>query len=201
MNKTLITVIVIVVVLLILLLLLSSFKSSTNKKPGALIGKDVFSGIDGVPVYKDGSLKDIYETAKKDQWIGTVENDSDPQWLMVSGGYYVARKLVKVKPKSKAATSSSIHNNSIFPLKKGSTGKEVKMLQTYLRSLDSTALPTKGIDGVFGTETEDWSVKLLGKSDIDEGYFNSVVKPGYTLVSGIIAQVNTGLSSFGFRRS
>lgn len=58
-----------------------------------------------------------------------------------------------------------------FPLKKGSVGKNVTILQEYLNS-KGAALST---DGVFGNLTQAALLKYTGLSEIDANYFNTYI--------------------------
>jgi hypothetical protein len=57
--------------------------------------------------------------------------------------------------------------NDNFPLKKGSFGEKVKELQRALLKYDAKALPKYGVDGDFGTETENALFKIKGVKTIN----------------------------------
>jgi hypothetical protein len=62
-------------------------------------------------------------------------------------------------------TPSSRNDN--FPLKKGSYGARVKELQLVLLRYDINSLPKYGVDGGFGTETENALFKITEKRSVD----------------------------------
>ena len=57
--------------------------------------------------------------------------------------------------------------NDNFPLKKGSRGERVKELQRILLKYNPNALPNYGVDGDFGSETENALFQKTGKKTID----------------------------------
>jgi hypothetical protein len=60
-----------------------------------------------------------------------------------------------------------VTRNDNFPLKKGSYGARVKELQLVLLKYDANALSQYGVDGDFGTETENALFKVSGKKTVD----------------------------------
>ena len=63
----------------------------------------------------------------------------------------------------------------VFPLKKGSTGDEVKKLQSYLNNQLKQLTPLV-VDGVFGTLTQDRTFLILGKQEVSELFYNTNIK-------------------------
>jgi len=63
-------------------------------------------------------------------------------------------------------------NPAFFPLKKGSEGDLVVILQKWLLQNGGT-LPNYGADGDFGTETETALVSVLGVDQISYEYFKN----------------------------
>jgi hypothetical protein len=73
----------------------------------------------------------------------------------------------KFKSPNKNTTSENNNKpkpskNDNFPLKKGSFGEKVKELQRALLKYDSNALPNYGVDGDFGSETENALFRIKG---------------------------------------
>jgi len=68
--------------------------------------------------------------------------------------------------KTSSGLSTSTKSDS-FPLKKGSKGDNVKMIQQLLLKIDRSILPKFGADGDFGSETESAVQKTLNKKTID----------------------------------
>jgi len=66
---------------------------------------------------------------------------------------------------------------SVFPLQKGSVGKEVRQLQTWLYKQNGGSitklLGPEGIDGKFGPNTESALNKTLGVISVDEVTFKA----------------------------
>jgi len=74
-------------------------------------------------------------------------------------------------------TASTTQNKNEFPLKKGSKGEKVKLLQNYLLSkLGAASLGKGGADGDFGTKTEEALKKAGLPTSIDESTFNVLTK-------------------------
>jgi len=59
----------------------------------------------------------------------------------------------------------------IFPLKKGSQGKEVEQMQLWLAKNRSATFPKFGMDGKFGAETLSQVEKYLGVKEVPEKMF------------------------------
>ncbi|MFA5300136.1 MAG: hypothetical protein WC389_18265 [Lutibacter sp.] len=62
-----------------------------------------------------------------------------------------------------------------FPLKKGSTGTEVKKVQTWLNK-QLTQLTPLAVDGVWGDLTDERAFLILGKREINEVFYNLNIK-------------------------
>lgn len=102
--------------------------------------------------------------------------------------------IVALYFKGKKPAADKTNGNTVaskFPLKVGSTGNEVRMYQTYLRSLDTKALPSFGIDSIFGAETLSWSQQLTGKTEVNEVFFKQVVVPAYGVVAALVNSVSS----------
>jgi hypothetical protein len=106
--------------------------------------KNIIAAVVGV-----AGLYFIYQYFKK----GTVSNTFTPSQ---SGGNVPSGST----PTASKATDS-------FPLKKGSKGDNVRMLQQLLLKIDKTLLPKFGADGDFGSETEAAVQKVLNKKTVD----------------------------------
>lgn len=86
--------------------------------------------------------------------------------LLLIGLFLVYRNWDKwfgTVPVSPGGTSQSPAG---FPLSYGSRGEEVRKFQMYLLSRDPGCLPQFGADGIWGSETELCSQRLLGKNVI-----------------------------------
>ncbi len=67
---------------------------------------------------------------------------------------------------------------SVFPLKKGSQGEEVRKLQHYLNSCLAYYLVLTPLDedGIFGAKTEGMCVTITGSREISQEFYNQYVK-------------------------
>lgn len=82
----------------------------------------------------------------------------------------VASAVTKATAAIKAVTTPA--STSVFPLKKGSKGPEVAMLQRYiLKEYSKDALPTYGADGQWGSEMEVAAMTYLKKNSVSSGWF------------------------------
>lgn len=106
--------------------------------------KNIIAGILGL-----AGVYFIYQYFKK----GTASNTFTPA---ESGG-----------SSSTSVTTSSKKPTDSFPLKKGSKGDNVRMVQQLLLKIDKTLLPKFGADGDFGSETESAVQKVLNKKTVD----------------------------------
>ena len=78
--------------------------------------------------------------------------------------------LRKKEVKTDAATVDS--GSGVFPLKKGSRGKEVEQVQIYLLREYGAQYPKSGIDGIWGNETDVNVTKFLKKDNVSEASYN-----------------------------
>lgn len=103
---------------------------------------------------------------------------------LIAADYYWWNKIF-FKPKednedktksSNANSSSNATNNqsTIFPLKKGSIGIEVKYLQAAINTFQGQNL---SIDGIFGNATEKALLKIYNIKTVPEKEYNIWVKP------------------------
>jgi peptidoglycan hydrolase-like protein with peptidoglycan-binding domain len=91
---------------------------------------------------------------------------------------------IKPKTNAKPVSASAVYNNTTsaidrntFPLRKGSKGTNVKLLQQALiAKYGKTILPKYGADGDFGTETLNALKKIGLPATIDESTFNVLVQ-------------------------
>lgn len=67
---------------------------------------------------------------------------------------------------------------SVFPLKKGSQGEEVRKLQHYLNGCLQYYLVLTPLDedGIFGAKTEGICVTVTGSREITEEFYNKHIK-------------------------
>lgn len=88
-----------------------------------------------------------------------------------------SRPKVKVASASSSAAASA--SDSDFPLKKGSKGEKVKLLQKALiAKYGKSILPKYGADGGFGSETAAALKKAGLPASIDESTYNVLVQAG-----------------------
>lgn len=83
--------------------------------------------------------------------------------------------VIYYKNKNKDVTNES-ELSSQFPLRKGSSGEEVRKIQEYILTKNPGLLPKYGADGQWGSETESAVVQLFGKSEITEVEYKSIIK-------------------------
>jgi len=96
-------------------------------------------------------------------------------------------------------TSTTPSNTNVFPLRKGSAGALVKLVQQAITKIN---LPKFGADGKFGAETEAAIMKILGKKTIDStedinkiAMLNGlVISNGQVVPKNIAAPTSTGLT-------
>lgn len=72
---------------------------------------------------------------------------------------------------SKEQLLAELQNDNSFPLKMGSRGKRVEQLQRWLIADKGATLPSYGVDGIWGTETEAVVREKLGKDNVSKDYF------------------------------
>ena len=98
---------------------------------------------------------------------------------------YAASPLVKSTPKAKTSSTKTNYSSTTtnassigdFPLKKGSKGGNVKLLQeALLAKYGKSILPKYGADGDFGTETLSALKKLGLPSSIDQSTLNVITQ-------------------------
>lgn len=99
--------------------------------------------------------------------------------LALVGAYFVYQYFTKGKKPSflpsatpsesgsQVGTKTTAPAKDSFPLKKGSKGNNVTMLQQLILKIDKSLLPKFGADGDFGSETEAAVQKLLNKKTVD----------------------------------
>jgi len=96
--------------------------------------------------------------------------------LALMGVYFIYQYYSKGRTTNPIATKdnkttgsggTSTTQTDSFPLKKGSKGDNVTMLQQLLLRIDKSILPKFGADGDFGSETESAVQKILNKKTID----------------------------------
>lgn len=63
-----------------------------------------------------------------------------------------------------------------FPLKRGSSGEEVRKIQEYILTKNPGLLPNYGADGQWGSETESAIISLFGKNEITEVDYKNIIK-------------------------
>lgn len=108
--------------------------------------------------------------------------------VLVGGAIiYTGTNLLKKKEKYEEADETVVHANLLpsrsvvkrndkFPLKKGSLGNRVRLLQQAVQSvLGKAAFPDSEIDGDFGPRTESAVVKAGFPVVIDQDAFNAIV--------------------------
>lgn len=96
-------------------------------------------------------------------------------------------------------TNTTPSSTNVFPLRKGSKGALVKLIQQAITKIN---LPKFGADGQFGEETEAAIMKILGKKTIDStedinkiAMLNGlVISNGQVVPKNIAAPTSTGLT-------
>lgn len=92
------------------------------------------------------------------------------------GSIYTPPKA-SIPPKTTYPTSKPATDKNAFPLKKGSKGKNVQLLQEYLiAKYGKSVLPKYGADGEFGTETANALKKAGLPATINESTFNVLMQ-------------------------
>ncbi len=76
--------------------------------------------------------------------------------------------FVLIKKSPDETTMVGAVTPATFPLKKGSRGKEVEQLQSYLLKTYGAQFPISGIDGIWGDETEANVQKWLKKDNVSK---------------------------------
>ena len=87
-------------------------------------------------------------------------------------------------------------NNTVFPLKKGSTGSKVKEVQNYLNKNIRPPFNLLVVDGIFGQATEDALNREIGVKTVSEQIYK-----GFTYDNGVFPKtdslvINPGSSIF-----
>lgn len=109
-------------------------------------------------------------------------------------------KASKPTAKPKAKRSAQFTRNDEFPLKKGSKGENVRLLQqAIINQFGAAALPRFGADGAFGTELVNALKKAGLPVTISESTFNVLTKtPGNDTAPAIGKQLVDAASSADF---
>lgn len=81
----------------------------------------------------------------------------------------------------KKQTTSDMEQSSIFPLKIGSRGEEVKVLQRHLnnkmanmKTVDGSDLVPLDVDGIFGEKTQLACVLVFGTETVSAKQFSAI---------------------------
>ena len=70
--------------------------STTNNTVINPLGKTLIAAFDGAKVYKSSNME-LYKTAKKDEWLGTVSKVTDDWYYINSDFYKVPKNAGKLK--------------------------------------------------------------------------------------------------------
>ncbi len=116
-----------------------------------------------------------------DQIWNYIKAISPRTWIFIAIGLVILVLIIlwiKNSSKDKVTTTTAINTNplvtnstiSVFPLKFGSEGNEVKVVQTYVNSKGEKLV----VDGIWGPLTEASVIKILGKNIIDLTTYNTL---------------------------
>jgi len=109
--------------------------------------------------------------------------------MSVVGIYYLVKYILKKRAEKAAATVPPASKPgtvppsvkpatqvSVFPLKNGSRGNEVRALQTYLNGKMPAPMAKLTVDGIFGAKTEAAVKSVFNTSSVTEALYKSVIK-------------------------
>jgi hypothetical protein len=158
-------------------------KSATKQKKKKIIITTLAVGATGILGYFGWQYFKKKKQAKSNDIDSLIKNIDKP---------IVLSSDTAIKPKAK--TSASIYKPAItkssddFPLKKGSKGENVRMLQeSLLAKYGKQILPKYGADGDFGSETVNALTKLGLPTTVTESTLN-VITQGTTSNPGAIGK-------------
>ena len=112
-----------------------------------------------------------YFYKKKKEEKGEDVSDPFSALLNPASTQEAEQSNVTVIEKTEADLIEEVNNDSSFPLKMGKQGKRVEQAQSYVVTKKGGKLPTHGIDGLWGTETESAMVNNLNRDNISKAYF------------------------------
>jgi peptidoglycan hydrolase-like protein with peptidoglycan-binding domain len=150
----------------------SKIKSSKKQQKKKIIVATVAVGAAGILGYFGWQYlkkrKEREKTGDMDAMLKTISKPSN---------YEISPIYSPLKPKATINSSVSIPKTTIdvsgFPLKKGSKGNNVRLMQEALiAKYGKTILPKYGADGDFGTETANALKKAGLPATINESTFN-----------------------------
>ena len=103
--------------------------------------------------------------------------------------FVIYKKKAVSKDTEETLTKTKVNldalNNTVFPLKKGSTGTEVKALQNFLNTVIQVPFNKLVVDGNFGTLTEEALKRYNGKTQVslsDSINMNNALKNAYSTI-------------------
>jgi hypothetical protein len=101
-------------------------------------------------------------------------------YIIIALAIVLVLYFVFKKKKANKTAEGSGTDTSVFPLRMGSQGREVKQLQSYLiKEFGPSELAQWGVDGVWGSETNAAVEKNLKRNSISMDYF---LKTGMNLL-------------------
>ena len=93
----------------------------------------------------------------------------------------VAFILWRMYKKKQSASDTELDSSAIFPLKIGSRGEEVKVLQRHLnnkmanmKTVDGSDLVPLDVDGIFGEKTQLACVLVFGTETVSAKQFSAI---------------------------
>jgi cytoskeletal protein RodZ len=162
----------------------SSVKKTSNKKQQKkkIIITSVAVGAAGILGYFGWKyLKNKRESKKTNDIDAVLKNMSSmhDNSLTVDTSSRPKTKTTSTNNQTKTnyTSSTAINTTDDFPLKKGSKGNNVKLLQqALLAKYGKSILPKYGADGDFGSETSSALQKLGLPTTIDQSTFNVITQ-------------------------
>ena len=152
-------------------------KSTKKQQKKKIIVATVAVGAAGILGYFGWQYLKKKREAKQINDMDAVVKQINTAKVEMPASYNQAEPKAATKIVSSSATTNTTANPSAFPLKKGSKGKNVKLLQEALiAKYGKSILPKYGADGDFGTETATALKKAGLPATINESTFNVLVQ-------------------------
>jgi len=106
--------------------------------------------------------------------------------LIIAGvaSFFIYKKVKQKKEAGSSGTTGGATGTSTFPLKQGSQGENVKLLQNMLNKIVPAELEA---DGIFGTKTEASLQNKVGLKQLTKNQFEALrnIMSGYVLGTGL----------------